>query len=138
MSFSLSLKNRDIEIKGDTLHIVHGLGKLEQDLSIWLRERYGTDRFNPHYGSTLDGFIGGVVDELSTYEVITEVERVLKNYQALQLRRVRDDPQSLSQSEILRYIGDIRATVHYDRVIVTAQVGTYTGTRTISIQTDLV
>ena len=128
MSFTIAIKDGDIELKGNTFAIVTGTAKLEQELSVWLRERFGSDRFHTNYGSTLDYYIGSVMSDTAVFEIESEVERILRNYQALQLRRFREDPQALDPSEILAEISSVRAKPNYDAVEVTIHFTTYRGT----------
>ena len=116
MSFSLAIADGDISIKGSAVGIVSGIDKLNQDLSIWLRERYQSDRFHLTYGSVLDNFIGGVIDSGTVAEVRSEVMRVLQNYQSLQLRLLKSRPEALSGDEILLNVDDISVRVQYDAV----------------------
>lgn len=125
MSFTIALKEGDIDLKGNTVAIVTGTQKLEQELGVWLKERYGSDRFHTNYGSTLDHYIGSVMTDSAVYEIENEVGRVLRNYQALQHRKFQSDPQSLDPSEILAQINEIRAVADYDQVQVTIHFTTY-------------
>lgn len=126
MSFSLALDSKDIQIKGSTLGIVYDTAKLEQDLQAWLKERYGCDRFHTNYGSILDSFIGTSINDQSAYQVEAEVTRVLLNYQALQRRKLVEQPQSLSAAEILYSVDSVEAKTHYDTVYVSIRVRTAT------------
>lgn len=102
--------------------LVFGVDKLRQDVQLWLLERYGGDRFHVNMGSILQEFIGGVANESTRVEVQSEVLRVLQNYQALQVRKFKNSPQSLSASELLVSIDNIVATIQYDTVNVTAKL----------------
>ncbi|QGJ94913.1 baseplate wedge protein [Gordonia phage RedWattleHog] len=124
MSFSLKVVDGDIATIGSTTNIVYGVEKLKQDISIWLRERYQSDRFHLAYGSILDGFIGDVIDDSTAYMVQAEVQRVLQNYQSLQYRLLKEHPERLSADEILVAILDIRTRVNYDTVEVTIRFST--------------
>lgn len=129
MSFTISVKDGDINLKGNTFAIVTSTQKLEQELSIWLRERFGSDRFHTNYGSTLDYYIGRVVSDTAVFEIQSEVERVLKNYQALQFRKFRQSPELLDPSEILAVVNSVVAKPSYDSVEVTVHFTTYQGTQ---------
>jgi hypothetical protein len=134
VSFTISIKDGDIELKGNTFAIVTGTKKLEQEMEVWLKERFGSDRFHTNYGSTLDHYIGSVMSDSAVYEIESEVGRVLRNYQALQHRKFQGDPQSLDPSEILAEINSVVARPNYDRVDVTVHFSTYRGTTsTISV-----
>lgn len=134
MSFTISIKDGDIELKGNTFAIVTGTKKLEQEMEVWLKERFGSDRFHTNYGSTLDFYIGSVMSDSAVFEIESEVGRVLRNYQALQFRKFQSDPQALDPSEILAEINSVSAKPNYDRVDVTVHFTTYRGTTsTISV-----
>lgn len=131
MSFTIQIQDGDIALHGNTFAVTDGIEKLKQDLTTWLKERYRSDRFHTSYGSILDGFIGGVVSQNVLFEIETEVNRVLQNYQALQYRRYKSDPQSLTPSEILAEINNVTATASYDRVTVAVDFTTYLGTTAV-------
>lgn len=124
MSFSLAIKDGDLAMLGSSLQVVSGTPKLEQDLSIWLRERYKSDRFHRNYGSVLDAFIGSIISRSTQSEVRSEVLRVLSNYQALQYRRVKETPQLLSPEEILLEVLEVTTNVSYDTVSVAIRIRT--------------
>lgn len=118
---------QDIKLKGSHVGLVYGRDKLIQDLTLWLTERYRSDRFHSNYGSILDGFIGEVMDPMTASEVEAEVHRVLQNYQMVQYRRMQDDPTSLSPEEVLVEVEDVNAKVDFDSVVVVISI--VTGTR---------
>lgn len=122
MSFSLALADGDLVQKGNQLALVFGVDKLNQDVYLWLMERYGGDRFHTTLGSILQEFIGGVVSDSTQAEVQAEVLRVLQNYQAIQLRGLKEDSSLYSTSEILVSIDDVQTTVNYDTVNVVAKL----------------
>lgn len=129
MSFSLAIEDGDLLMKGSQLGIVHGVDKLKQDISIWLREPYRGDRFHSTYGSILDSFIGQVISEDTIGMVQSEVMRVLQNFQAIQYRMLRETPERLSADEVLVDIADIKTRIDYDQVVVTIQF--VTGSRQV-------
>lgn len=116
MSYSLAVADGDLVQSGSRLGLVFGMDKLRQDLNCWLMERHGGDRFHPDVGSILQRFIGGVVNGRSQVEVQSEVLRVLDNYQSLQVKRFRENPEKLSVSEILGSVSSVRTSVDYDTV----------------------
>lgn len=122
MSYSLRIVDGDLSQLGSTLEIVSGRSKLSQDLDLWLRERFGGDRFHPNMGSTLQEFIGGIASAGTSQEIHDEVLRVLLNYQELQKRVLKSNPQLLSYSEMLVSIEEIKVSVSYDAVYVKIRV----------------
>lgn len=118
MSYSFRLSDGDLVGLGNQLDLVFGIDKLKQDINLWLLERYGGDRFHLTMGSILQEFIGDIVGDSTRAQVHAEVLRVLQNYQAIQLRRLKESPQLLSTSELLVSIDDIATEVNYDTVLV--------------------
>lgn len=125
MSYSLALdENGDLALRGDTLGVVYGVDKLIQDLTIWLTEGYGVDIMHPELGSMLDAWIGSIITQTTKAEVQSEVLRVLRNYQNVQIRGIRTTPQRYSLSEILYGINDIKIDINYDTVSVIISIST--------------
>lgn len=116
MSYSLAIADGDLVQRGSRLDVVSGVDKLRQDVYCWLTERYGSDRFHVNMGSILQDFIGGIASESTRVEVQSEIFRVLQNYQAMQLRRFKENPEKLSASELLVSVDDIMAALNYDTV----------------------
>lgn len=122
MSYSLAIADGDLVQKGSQLSLVQGVDKLKQDIYLWIMERYGGDRFHVNMGSILQEFIGGIATESTRAEVHAEIFRVLQNYQAVQLRRFKEDPRLLSASELLVSVDDIVTKISYDTVNVTIKL----------------
>lgn len=116
MSYSLAIADGDLVQRGSRLDVVSGVEKLRQDVYCWLTERYGGDRFHVNMGSILQDFIGGIASESTRVEVQSEIFRVLQNYQAMQLRRFKENPERMSASELLVSVDDIMASLNYDTV----------------------
>ena len=122
MSYSLAIADGDLVKKGSQLSLVFGVNKLNQDVNCWLLEQYGTDRFHVNMGSILQEFIGGVVSGSASVEVQSEILRVLQNYQAVQVKRFRENPQKLSPSELLVSIDDVSVSIDYSVVRATVKL----------------
>lgn len=121
MSFSLKLGEGDLSLRGSTFDLVQGRAKLVQDLDLWLRERYGTDRFHVRMGSTLQDFIGGIINSSTKVAVQKEILRILQNYKAVQTKAIKENPQKFSASEMLMSIEDVQVTVLFDTVYATVK-----------------
>lgn len=121
-SYSFAIAHGDLVQKGSGLAIIAGIGKLKQDLELWLTEQFGIDRFHPSLGSTLQDHIGGVINSNTQADIESEVLRVLQNYQAIQHRGLSENPQLYSLSEILYYIDDIQVALSFDTVLVTIKI----------------
>ena len=122
MSYSLAIVDGDLGKRGSQLSLVFGVDKLKQDVNCWLREQFGGDRFHVNMGSILQEFIGSVVSGSTQVEVQSEILRVLQNYQAMQVRRFKENPQKLSASELLVSVDDVAVTVSYDTVWATVKI----------------
>lgn len=118
MTFSLAIRNGDFVQQGSSLGIVYGTDKLKQDLTLWMAERYGIDRFHPSMGSNFQNYIGGVIGFNTQAMIYSEAERVLDNYQKVQYLGLRADPRRYSLSELLWSINEINVGVGYDTVSV--------------------
>ncbi len=113
MSYTLKLTaDGDLDLSTT----VEGLDKLKQDLSIWLREEYGVDRFHPNYGSVLQNFIGENIDELTLHLVEVEVIRVFSGFQQAQLNLIKQNPGKYSMDELLDRIITVNVKLDYDTV----------------------
>lgn len=122
ISYSFALVDGDLAQVGNQLGLVGGIDKLKQDVQLWLMERYGVDRFHLNMGSTLQDFVGGIVNSATAAEVHAEVFRVLQNYQTLQLRKFKEHPELMSLSELLVSVDDIIASTSYDAVNVVTKL----------------
>jgi len=116
VSYSLAIVDGDLAKRGSHLSLVFGVNKLEQDVNCWLLEQFNSDRFHVNMGSILQEFVGSIVSGSTQVEVQSEIYRVLQNYQAMQLRRFKENPQKLSMSELLVSVDDVKVTVSYDAV----------------------
>lgn len=129
MSFSLKLTDDgDLDISSHSFGIVMGVEKLKQDLSGWLREEYGLDRFHPSYGSTLQNFIGEVIDDLTMHEIESEVQRVLSVYQQNQIIALQKNPGAYKMDELLDSVVSVNSKLNYDTVYVDIVFTTGSGT----------
>lgn len=137
MSYSLAIANGDLVQKGSQLGVVFGIDKLKQDIYLWLMERYGGDRFHVNMGSILQEFIGGIATEHTRAEVHAEILRVLQNYQAVQLRKFKQNPELLSASELLVAVDDVITRISYDTVNATIRLRNGSeGSTTIRVATS--
>jgi len=122
VTYSLAIADGDLVQQGSQLQIVHGIDKLKQDLQLWVLERFGGDRFHPDMGSILQDMIGGIITPATQVEIANEIERVLDNYQRVQFKALKENPQLFSTTELLYSIDDISVKVYYDRIEATVRV----------------
>jgi phage baseplate assembly protein W len=118
MSYSLKITDGDLDASSGTMQRVTGLDKLVQDLSLWLREPYGIDRFHTLYGSVLDQYIGSVIDASSDHEIKSEVIRVINAFQQIQLIGLKKNPSKYTLDELLDSIQSVSVKLDYDRVYI--------------------
>jgi hypothetical protein len=109
-------------MSGSQFGIVYGTGKLSQDMTLWMAERFGIDRFHPAMGSMLENYIGGIVNYNTQSMVYAEAMRVLDNYQKVQFQAFRQTPSNFSLSELLYAIISVNVNISYDTVNVTVNV----------------
>lgn len=122
MTFSLRIANGDLAQQGSQLGIVSGVDKLKQDLTLWMTERWGIDRFHPAMGSNFQNYIGGIISYHTQAMVQHEAERILDNYQKVQWRGLREAPNIYSLSELLWSINSVKVAVGFDAVGVAVNV----------------
>lgn len=122
MSYSLAISDGDLVQRGSTLAIVSGIDKLKQDLQLWVLERFGGDRFHPDMGSILQDMIGGRITASTVTRISNELWRVLDNYQRVQFKALKEDPQRFSMAEILYSIDDISVQVSADTITAVVKV----------------
>lgn len=133
MTFSLGLVNGDLAPQGSQLSLVSGQNKLQQDLTLWLLCRLGSNRWHPAFGSYLQSYIGGIVGPSTQTVVYNEILRTLKNYQELVWALFTANPQLFSLSELPYSIDSINTTVTYDTVYATVQVSNPSATTQVTI-----
>lgn len=142
MSWSLKLENGDFAISGSRIGTVTGKEKLVQDLRNWILEHMGTDDLHPGYGSLLDGGVTpqgvvmpGVIGtddlDLAEIEIRNEIQRIVADYQALQLARAKSDKLTLGRptlipSEVLLSLDGIDIEQDMDTLKVTLSISTAT------------
>lgn len=102
MTWSLKLRNGDLALGTGRYASVSGSDKLVQDLRNHILERMGNDDMHPDFGSLIDGgitpegrvkegLIGGVNDEFTLLQIEVEIRRIIREHQARQLERAKDD-----------------------------------------------
>lgn len=109
-----------------------GPGKVRQDLRCALLEPLGNDRFHPGWGSTLSDYVGLSITEDLRQAVLTEVNRVIGNYAAVQRDKVEVDMISgsetrFSTSEIVSAVSYVQVASDLDSVHVNIGIRTVAG-----------
>lgn len=140
MSWSLSLRNGDFVVDGTRLGTVTGSKKLVQDLRCAILEHMGTDNLHPGYGSLIDGgrtpegrMVEGVIGEtdldLVALQIESELGRLARQHQGVQLARARQDKlvygkATLSPGEVLYELVEVAFSPHQDSLRVKARIRT--------------
>lgn len=130
---TFALKSGDLALAGSGYAMVTGAARIQQQLSLCLREPYGSDRFHPGWGSVLPEWIGRVIDGAGLQtEVRAELIRVVKNFIASQeasiaQRSVNGLRPVLAPGEILVDISSIQVVQSQDSIIVKATLRTAGG-----------
>jgi hypothetical protein len=143
MSWSLRLRNGDLSVSGAQIGTVSNEDKLTQDLRCWFLEHMGTDNLHPGYGSTLDGgmqpdgtqvtgVVGTVNRDIALLKIQTEIQRIVREYQAQQLARAKTDrlvynKTTLTAREVLLSISGINAAQTEDTLTLTLFLRTAAG-----------
>lgn len=122
MTISLQIANGDLVMNGSTFGIVANTDKLRQDLTLWMTERFGIDRFHPAMGSNFQNYIGSTITHSTQAMVYSEALRVLDNYQRIQMAGLKASPAIYSLSELLWSINAINVGIGYDQVNVAVDV----------------
>lgn len=122
MTFSLQVLNGDLAMRGSELGIVYGVNKLTQDLTLWLTERYGIDRFHPQMGSNFQNYIGGIINYSTESMITNETNRVLDNYAKVQMRGFRESPSIYALAELMASVNQVSVGITYDTVSVAINV----------------
>lgn len=128
MTYSLAVVDGDLAQQGSSLAIVYGVNKLRQDLTLWMTERRGIDRFHPTMGTILPDFVGSLIVESTKTLIQGEILRVLQGYQAYRLYEFKRAPQNFSYSEMLYSINAIDVALSFDTVYASIKVSALDGT----------
>ena len=129
---TLEVENGDLVLANGSFATVTGPSKVSQDIEIATLTPYGSDRFHPRYGSVFASYIGTASNPSTATFIRTEMLRIIKNYMAVQLSKVRSAAQQgqaspFAQGELVASIGDINVQQQLDRFQVTASVNTASG-----------
>jgi phage baseplate assembly protein W len=126
---SLALINGDLMLAQGGYQTHTGAARIKQDLTLALREEYGSDRFHPRWGSILMRYIGQVITPQLESLVRAEVNRVVQNYIAVQRAEILRDTQvdvanRFSTSDVVQQILAINTTLYMDTINVSLALQT--------------
>lgn len=134
---TLALVQGDLVLSSGNFLTFSGIDKIRQDLDLALHEEYGGDQFHPFWGTILDRYIGAPLTATAKAAVVNEVQRVLKNYLAVQASlvsasTVANTRSNFDTNDVVRSIESIDASVNYDRITVTVVLQTM-GRQTLTV-----
>lgn len=126
---TFAVKNGDLVMAGGRYAMVDGVARVQQQLSLGLRETYGGDRFHTGWGSALPEWIGKVITEGLTLDVRAEVLRVIRNHLIVQNGQLKDRATvalkpTITANEIIAEVTDIRITQQQDTLMVRVTIRT--------------
>lgn len=130
---TMMLRDGDLVVSRRDYVMTTGAGKVAQDIRGALLEPLGNDRFHTGWGSTLDQFVGTVLNEFSEMDIEAEVNRVINNYAAIQRDRIDTDIISeaatprFTTDEVLSRIDSIALTSDADTVNIVIRLRTVSG-----------
>lgn len=129
---TLEVENGDLVLANGSFSTITGPTKVSQDIEIATLTPYGSDRFHPRYGSVFSSYIGTASNPSTAMFIKSEMLRVIKNYMAVQLSKVKAASQKglaspFSQGELVASAGAINVQQQLDQFQVTASVNTASG-----------
>lgn len=129
---SLALTGGDLLIGSGGLQTVTGAAKIRQDIALALGESYGTDPYEPGWGSVLPQYIGEQITQDVPNLIQAEVNRILQQYinnQQAQLKAASTNNQTttLTSSDIIRTVNSVDVAALYDTITVVISLTTMAG-----------
>lgn len=135
----LLIDKGDIQIQAGDLKLIDGVDKIKQDLTRWLIEDVGYNKFHPDMGGSLDSHIAEPVNSILLHEIRQQVRRSLQRYQQYQLEDIKErieiegDPFvaiGLSRPDsIIKEIQQIDVWKDYDRIRIQIHFTTFVDQR---------
>ena len=143
MSWSLELRNGDLNLSGTQLGQATGAQKLVQDLRCAILEPRGNDNMHPDFGSIIDGgldkfgrevesVIGSTDWAFVSLRVQNEINRLAQELQQRQIARSKKDrytygESTLTPTEMLFSLSGFRLIQVQDTLVVEVTLTTGTG-----------
>lgn len=129
---TLALANGDLVVTPFGHETVSGALKIKQELLAAFAESLGNDRFHPDWGSMIPSYVGQAIGPDTELLVLSEANRVIQNYIAIQQREVLQDHLDVRRSrfntsDVVRQVIGIRATLDLDKITVFVSLVTETG-----------
>lgn len=126
---TFALVQGDLSPSGGGYLMYEGPAKINQDVTLALKEEYATDPFHPRWGSVLKRYVGLPMTAELKAKVLTEVNRVINNYITIQNARIVSDnnsstPSRYSTDDIVQGVTNLSAQQIYDSLIVSLTLQT--------------
>lgn len=126
---TFALIQGDFAPSGGGYLMYSGAQKINQDLTLALKEEYGLDPYHPRWGSILKKYIGLPLTTALRAKVITEINRVINNYITVQNARIVSDsntasPSSYTTDDVVIGVSGINAQQVYDNLLVNVTLQT--------------
>lgn len=92
-------------------NVITGKEKLVQQLSLWIDESLGIDRFHPEYGCNLQNLVGSINSQETIKTVENELARVIQDYMDYQAIEFDKHPQDWSKEEVVAALLSIQSEI---------------------------
>ena len=129
---TFNVETGDLILTQGTFATLTGQAKIQQDLGIANTTPYGSNRFHPRFGSVLPEYIGSPIGPTTQSLINSEVNRVINNYNAVQLNKMKSFIQQglqspYSQDDLIQTVNSIDVVQSYDTFYVTVTCTTMSG-----------
>lgn len=126
---TLALIQGDLSPAAGGYLLYQGEQKIHQDLALALQEAYGGDVLHPAWGSILPNLIGGPLTSDVKQSIITEVNRVINNYIAVQNAQIvqsnaTGQVSNLTTDDVVNSITGLQVQQIFDSVVVSVSLQT--------------
>lgn len=123
----------DLILTQGTFATLSGRSKIQQDLAIANITPYGSNNLHPRFGSVLPQYIGQPIGQTTKQLIYSEVNRVINNYNSVQLAKAKSFIQQglqspYGQDDLIQTINSIDVQQSYDTFYVTVTCTTMAGT----------
>ena len=131
---TFNVETGDLILSRGAFETLSGPAKIQQDLAIANITPYGSNRFHPRFGSVLPEYIGQPIGQTTKQLIYSEVNRVIANYNAVQLAKVKSFIQQglqspYGQDDLIATVNTIDVQQSYDTFYVTVNCTTMAGTQ---------
>jgi phage baseplate assembly protein W len=123
----LQIAGGDLTLAGGDLGLVAGTAYIRQRIGTALAEPYGTDPFEPNWGSTLTSYLGTPIVAGTDALVASEVSRVLAQLIAAQRQMITSwaltgAKAQLNAADTIASVQSVSASVDIDPEVIDVQI----------------